>query len=240
MRIIIPSRRRPQNVARMNALFPRALWCVDRQDFRDYKLHKNQALIHPDDVLGPAKKKQWVLDHVDDEVVFLVDDDIKFLFCNVGLVGRRITEPESIQRILDNTLELARGFQTPLFGYAKHADVRKYNPSKPFNLATWVSTAMGIVGRPVRFTDRMVARADVDLSLRVLEKFRIVLSDERFAFASDRFTNTGGAATVRTQASDRSDLLYLKREWGPYVSFKETQRGITPTIHVERTIPLQL
>jgi len=77
MKIIIPSKGRA-NVLQDKAfrLFPEATLCVGDDEVNAYRKVSSNLLVHPASVVGIGPLRQWVLDHVDDPCVVMVDDDV--------------------------------------------------------------------------------------------------------------------------------------------------------------------
>lgn len=240
VKLIIPSRRRPDSVPRMEAMFPGALWCLDKEDAKTYPVERKRILIQPPTTIGLPRTRQWILDTVPDEIVGMLDDDVQFMFVNCGKVGRRIYDPDQIRKVIENGALMAKELGTSLFGFSKQGDVRKFTPTQPFNLCTWIAGFMGFVGRKIRFATHLKSRADMDFALRVLEKDRFVLCDNRFAFVYDSFRRPGGMTLTRTADTDRMDMVLLKKDWGPYIEFHERTMGLTPSFNVTRRQPLHL
>lgn len=232
MRVIVPSRRNPNCVPYIERLFPHAEFCLDTKDRATYKVPLDRILLHPEEVIGGPSVKQWILDTLEDEMLFIVDDDIISAWCVVGTVGRQLEDPADIMQVIENGAEMALGFGTALWGYAKHWDAAKYDPLHPFTLTNYVSGAMGFRGRAYRYETSLLSRGDVDLSLKVLEGDRVVLTDTRFAFVSKRSRKR--ISGVRTEKSDDADLYYLKHEWGNFLDFRRRGRVIEPILRVHR------
>ena len=221
-------------------MFPGALWCLDPADAKVYHVPKERMLIHPPDLLGLPRKREWILQHVDAETVVFLDDDIDFLFIQCGLVGRRSYDPEVIRFVIDQTYGIAKGLGTSLFGFSVMADVRKYRATDPFLLKTWMDGCFGVIGRKYHFNTNLKSRGDIDFALRVIEGDRFVWCDNRFAFSHDRFGKPGGMTGTRTADTDRQDLQTLMKEWGRFLEIHARKKGLTPTFKITRKQPIFL
>lgn len=230
MRIVIPSRKRAQSCAHALRLFPSATVCVDEAEAADYApicaATNVELLLHPSSVAGIGPLRQWILDNVEDETVFMVDDDVSHLGVVAGRATRhaRIQDPDAVLQIVANAEACARGLGTPVFGFSQNgADVRKFRPQDPFVLATWVGGAIGIIGRDLRYDTELRLRADIDFCLQALLKYRCIFMDNRCAFIHQRFNNTGGNAHQRSQERNAYELAYLKRKWGKWLKVRQAK-----------------
>ena len=95
MKIIIPTRGRADVIGdKALCLFPDATLCVGEDEVDAYgavsdrpcsakplRGAKHELLVHPGNVVGIGPLRQWVLDHVDDPCVVMVDDDVTNATC---------------------------------------------------------------------------------------------------------------------------------------------------------------
>lgn len=238
IKIVVPSHQRPENVKRMESLFPGCIWCVSESEADSYKTENK--LTHPDSLYGIAAKRQWILDRISG-VVFQVDDDIEGLWVNMGNTGHRITRPEQIYQVIENAAEMARGFGSPVFGFNQAWGVRKYNPHDPFSLSGWVGTAYGFIGRRIKFDQNLSVKAsDVDFCLQALLKERVIFSDKRFGFICTRFTNAGGLSALRTQEKYDAQVAYFFGKWGQWAKATKAKSTVKINTQVERRQPISL
>jgi hypothetical protein len=207
----------------MSSLFPRARWCVSAGEARAYlAAGAEEVLAHPNKLHGLAAKRQWILDRVPGPV-FMVDDDVTGVWCNVGEQGHRIYGWQAIEEIIQNCAHAAASFGAPVFGFSQAWDVRKYDPCDPFSLAGWVGTAIGFLGREIKYDTSLTAQADIDFCLCCMLKKRIVFIDNRFAFICKRFLNAGGSAGIRTAAEYERQIERVTARWGSWISFKKAK-----------------
>jgi len=237
LKIIVPSRKRPHSVGNLRNLLEDGFYfCIGEDEADEYKawgLRDEEIILHKSDVVGLGKKRQWILDNVEGDIFFL-DDDTTRLWCNVGMRGRTISEPDDIKQVIYNCHQIAEDIGAYAYGFSQAWDTRKFMPQKPFVLNTWVGSAFGIIGRDIRFDTERKTRVDIDFSLKVLAKKRFLFVDNRFAFIIERFNNAGGSASIRTEASDRIDLNVLKERWRGAIGFKKEKGTIAIKISVPR------
>jgi hypothetical protein len=237
MRVVIPSRRRVAACRHVLTLFPGALVVVHAEEQADYAILDAELLAHPPEVAGIAPLKNWILDHVPDEVIFIVDDDISTLKALAGRprASAQINDPVAIRHIVENAAEAARVLGTPVFGFNQNGgDVRKFRNQDPLGLSGWVGGALGIIGRDLRFDPNLKLRADIDFCLQAQLRYRCIYADLRFAFVEQRFNNTGGNARLRSAERNARELAYLKQKWGPWLRIVEGKGTVMLKVRVDR------
>jgi hypothetical protein len=229
MQIVIPSRERSDILADCSLkIFPDAMVCVAESEVEAYKPLTQNLLVHPDSVVGLPVKRQWILDQLDDEVVVQVDDDLVFVrslaSCRSSVIIRR---PEDVYRIVENAMMCAKGSGAGVFGFATTGDMRMFRPYKPFRLAGWCGSVLGVIGRKVRYDPNVLIRDDVDLCLQSMLKHRIIWQDSRFFFENkyQNFTGPGGNAKFRSEKQQSRDVETLKRKWAGYFSFRKALKS---------------
>ncbi len=211
--------------------------CVAESEADDYKNLPAELLLHPDPVAGIGPLRQWILDNVPDETVVMVDDDVYVLRTTAGHLTRShiIRNPLSIQQILDNTAEMAKGLGTAVFGFDQSGgDVRKFHPHDPIRLNSWTGGVIGIIGRDLRYDTTLKLRADIDYCLKALLKHRVVCIDTRFAFVHKRFKNRGGNDHMRSAERNQLEIERLKDRWGHWLGVEEAKTTVKLKVRVKR------
>lgn len=238
MRIVIPSSGRADRVgARAARLFPTALICVGEDEADAYAAQVGRARIwtHPPEVRGIGPLRQWILDHAPEEIVLMVDDDVKRCSClTKGLNAGFIEDPEQVRWVIEQAAQCAKDAGCSVFGFNGTGDVRKFFYGKPFLLSGPIGCVIGFVGRGVRFDETLLLRADADVCLQALLNDRIVWIDQRFGFPHDTFKGTGGNARQRSAARHEQELQYLQRKWGPAMSVRRRGEGFDLKLKVAR------
>jgi hypothetical protein len=234
-RIIIPSRQRADTLTQKALrLFPDATICVHKREAAAYRrvVPADQLLLHNVEGLGIIR--QWILDHVPDEVVVMADDDISMLYSLAGVRARRLDDPLAARQLLETTAACAKAAGARIFGF-NQGDIRKFLPQKPFSFNTWVGGLIGIIGRELRYDPRLRLHDDVDLCLQSLLQHRILWQDQRFLFSHVRFTGAGGNAASRSQAQHDEEIAYLRRKWGAHLTIQPTKTTVRLVLHVDRS-----
>ena len=238
--VVIPSRGRPECLD-TTRMFHNPVLCVGEDELKAYQaVHgkRRRWLVHPPDLVGMGRKRQWVLEHVETEAVFMIDDDVTGLYCQVGERARLILDPDAIWQVLQNAARITMGIGTVCFGFSHTKDVRHFRGTHPFSFTGYVNGfAMGILGREIAFDTELDTKQDIDFSLQVLLKKRILWRDLRFAFKnSGWFKRTGGMAGIRTAETVARDIARLKSKWGDAIQvehFVRTKKhGPHQNVHV--------
>lgn len=235
MRIVIPSRGRARTISdKALRLFPDALVCVHQREVDSYAraLADSQLLAH--DVEGLGVIRQWILDHVDERVIVMADDDVAHCWSVAGAHARRLDDPVIVRQVLETSADCAEAAGARLFGF-NQGSIVKYRPQEPFKFDTWVGGVIGIIGRELRYDPVCRLHDDIDLCLQSLLKHRIIWQDQRFVFGHAVFSNTGGNAAARSTAQHDREIAYLQRKWGAHLTPRATKGTVRLVLKVERS-----
>jgi glycosyltransferase involved in cell wall biosynthesis len=232
VRVVIISRGRAKVCAEASsALFPSATVSVGEEEADEYVkagIPKKNLLIHPPDVVGISKKRNWVLRNVDDECVVMLDDDCTGFACLVGQRTRKIKDEGAILQIFKNSEMACREIGTGYFGYnTVGTDLRKYDPCEPFRFIGFSAATHGIIGREVWYDEQFLVFEAVDYALSCIRRWRVIWLDYRFEFLSYVKMGYiyGGVQLFKTAARDRLEREQIKKKWGKYYSLKRWKSG---------------
>lgn len=240
MKVVVPSKGRPQTVPTLSRLFPEAIWCLGAEEEADYLVPEDRKLIHMPGLIGIARKRQWILDQFGDETIFFIDDDVEYLWCNVGRTGRRIDDPKGIMQVVENAAHIAEELGTSVFGFNQAYDVRKIRTCDPFSVTGWAGTAIGVVGRDVKFDESLKTQADIDFCLRVLLKKRFIWIDSRYCFAGAMFNQSGGSSLIRTAQEYERQMKIVLDRWNPWLEFRKGKTTNRLIVNVPRRQQLEI
>ena len=223
MQIVIPSSGRSQSIRRDTlALFPTALVCVDESEAHTYSqvIDPAQLLIHPA-LSGLPSIRNWIIKNIEDDIIFMVDDDIIEMQSMVGRNAMGYRDSNVIMTIVENAADCAVGIGATIFGFNQSPRPMAFLPYDPISLAFWVGTAIGVTGKTLKWDERLRLRGDVDVCMQALLVDRIVFTDRRFHFLSrKRFKSKGGSASFRSAERDKQEVDYLKHKWGRYIEMR--------------------
>jgi len=236
--IVVPSRRRVENMPRILRLLPTATVTVDEREADDYAPHvpADRLLLHaPTETLGQVR--QWVLDHREAEAVVMIDDDFRAVVAMPGRKPRRIVEPAAILRIVENAVDVAADLGVALFCWSRMPNPLQFCGHAPASLAALASNAWGVVGREFAVDKALNLCESVDLTLQNLLHRRIVWQDRRFYFdCGGVWAGQGGLQGVRTSDGEAAERRRMARRWGPYLELEAAKKGGTTgmSIRVQR------
>jgi hypothetical protein len=235
VKIVIPSKGRANLIGdKALRLFPDALLCVGDDEVDAYAKVSANLLVHPAGVVGIGPLRQWVLDHVADPCVVMVDDDVTHVYSQVGFHKRRIEDADTARAIVERLAILAQDAGVRVFGFQQAARPLTYANYRPFSLNTWVGGVVGIIGRELRYDPTLLLRADIDFCLQSLVRDRFVLVDGRYSFIHTRFAGAGGNARQRSAQRHEQEIAYLRRKWGPYLDVVQAKGTTRLVVRVQR------
>jgi hypothetical protein len=235
MKIVIPSKNRAGIIGdKALRLFPDATLCVGDDEVDAYSKVSSNLLVHPANVVGIGPLRQWVLDHVEDPCVVMVDDDVTHVYSQVGFHKWRIEDAGTARAIVERTAILAQDAGVRVFGFNQAARPLSYSNCRPLSLDTWVGGLVGIIGRELRYDTSLLLRADIDFCLQSLLRDRIVLVDGRYSFIHTRFAGGGGNAANRSSERHEKEIAYLRRKWAPYLDVVQAKGTTRLVLRVKR------
>lgn len=242
MRVVIPSRQRVKMLAEKSLkLFPYATVSVAESEMAAYArvVPSDQLVSRPDSLQGMGAIRQHILDTFDDDVLIMADDDVPHMLTMVGASQERITNPLAVWRVLENAAHCAKGIGTPFFGFNQNARPNIFFPFDPMSLTKWAGGVIGFIGRPkdIRYDSRFFLRDDIDYSLQVLMKYRVIYTDGRFHFRQDRFTAPGGNQSNRTAEQMQREYDLLREKWGKYILVQQKAKTTRFSLLVSRKQP---
>lgn len=185
----------------------------------DVELH-----VHPDDVIGLASKRNWVLERFKGDDVFMVDDDIlswRHLTSVPGLL--EYVRPNQVLPIVTRTFAEAADIGAYLIGYAPVADTRTFSPLKPFQFTGYVAGhASGLRAGHGLWYHVDCIQEDWWISLLNAYFHRVCLVDHRYgAYQKATFKGIDGLGAHRTVGSERKGYDLLRRHFGSVVVHKK-------------------
>jgi hypothetical protein len=192
----------------------------------------NPILVTPDNIKGIGNLRNWVLDNFAENTIIMIDDDIKYMYCNTALKARQVTDPNEVVQILINDAVMANDLGVHIFGFAQ-TDIRKYSGCEPFSFNGWVGCCIGVIGRKFRFREDYF-KVDIDYCLKCLLVDRIIFIDNRYYFLQNRDNNKGGNATFRTQELFEKSIKSLFDKWQGCLVKKENKSQVSIKITTTR------
>lgn len=216
----IISRGRAGEVSTLDIL-PGTMLTVPAAEANAYRIAYPDVKIHtiPDKAIGISKTRNAVLDSVDEECVIMLDDDLLWFNCICRLSPFRLS-PDEILTVLNGAAMCAKDAEATIFGFANQPDVRHFKGYDPFGINGWIEAVIGVVGRSIRWDEKLTCKCDTDACLQCLADTRFIWRDLRYAAVHRRETNSGGTASLRSRETIQKEMDYLKHKWGDAIKFK--------------------
>lgn len=235
IRLVIISRSRSKSISGNTCkIFPE--WVevlVPESEETDYRNSiRNPLITVPDDVQGLGMLRNYCVQTFPEEIVIMIDDDIKYCYRMTKEKSERVSGQELVEVIV-NAAIMARDAGCHFFGF-NQTDIRKYNGTKPFGLNGWVGTVVGVIGKEMKFISDPF-KVDIDFSLQNLEIHRIIWIDNRYYFRNNKDCNVGGNSLYRNKDNHSKSFKKLKDKWGKYVQIKEAKGVYRVRTNVERS-----
>ena len=224
LRIVIPSRRRSQNIGHMLGLLPGATVCVAREEADAYRavVPKKQLLLH-DNLPGLVHIRNWLNESIQEDCLVQVDDDLRWVAALIGK-SRKIVNPAVIAQIIANSHYIAADLDIGCFCWSRTQNTVLLRPEFwPVRFVGPVSCSFGLRGaaRSRQFDIKFEGRADFDFTLQTLLDDRILYCDTRFYFDHGRiFGGRGGNVGLIDSAKFDESGRLLAEKWGRFINRK--------------------
>jgi hypothetical protein len=223
-RIVVPSRGRPGNVAKLLSLMPSACICVDQRERADYAavVPKKQLLLHPPSSGGPAARN-WIIENVKATCLIQCDDDLSGVRSTIGS-RRFLTDPDEVMAVLENAMTACHDLGLTTFCFSRTINTTVIHPElRPIVPVQQVYGCWGVMGaaRHRLYDTTLKSRADLDWSLATLLHDRCVYADVRFYFDfGSSFSGAGGNSGLVTADDFKTSTEIVAKRWGRAISFK--------------------
>lgn len=247
VQIVIPSRKRSNQIIKALELFPSAVVWVHEKEADDYKLAAPLIKIRTHKRVDGiwAIRKEIIL-NTDAKIIVLLDDDITLVryYAGDGSKPVNIKEPGHIEALIENTASIADDLGLELFAWSRDRMLQAFNPCRPFEIVYPCATAFGVIGKKCLPDEKFKTGGDIDLTMQALQNSRIVFVDKRYFFDNGQVgKGKGGLQGLRTSASENETSKMLSVKWGKYVyrgksKCKSKMGGMAMSIRVERKNPL--
>lgn len=216
MKIVIPSHLRPDKVKTTDVVSD-AIICIPKSQYENYVEHNpnNEIVVHPNDIIGISKKRQWIVNYFGD--VFMIDDDIKALrrtYLGQGEKKQQFSKREVKDILFDTYFMLKEQTNIKLWGFSKSPSPLHYNAAKPIYLSGFIQGgAFGIM-------------KDDYINLLNAYLYRKTWIDKRFFFDFDRNNyNIGGCGDFRNNEVGLNSFKYIKKQFGTSISIDKKDKN---------------
>lgn len=241
--IVVPTHGRAGRVLTLKIL-PDVPLCVAESQAPAYRTAypDTELIVHPDEVVGIAPKRQWLLDR--HEKVMMLDDDLKAMIDLSAPAGEdaKVRDPQRVRDLVANLFDTGEQVGAYAVGFSSYADPALYRPHRPFSLGNFLSGyAMGLRRSPkvrLPYPHAPWLLTD-DLYVTGMNAYhhRLVFQDLRYGFAAAKtWVGTGGMATHRTWETVVKNEQYLKELFGDAVVRRQDSGRATRTVEIALTM----
>jgi hypothetical protein len=200
-----------------------------------------ELIVHPDEVVGIAPKRQWLLDRHPE--VFMFDDDVKAVVDLGARPGEKARmTPEAVRGHVERLFDMARALDVYGVGFSSYGDPTLYRPHRPFALTGFLSGhALGLrrspkiklpyPAAPWLLTDDLYVSALMHFHHR-----RVLREDAVGIVAEKTWKGTGGMATHRTWRRVVENEKYLKELFGDAIVRRSDTARSSLTVEIQLTL----
>jgi len=216
-KVVIPSHKRATRV-RTTLVVDNAVICIPESQAPAYRLCNphNELVTHPDNVIGLARKRDWIIRHFGN--VFMLDDDIDSMQRVYTEPGERsLVDPATAYELIQVAADACWQMGGFLFSFAHVPAPVLYNPLNPVDLAGYhTGCAHGVLhNSKLWYNPEISVNEDYWISCLNAYEHRLSWKDTRFYFQQrDTFVNPGGLAEFRSLDAEEKDFDLLQRVFG--------------------------
>ncbi len=228
VKIVIPSHKRFDRVLTTSAVDNAILCVAESQKALYEKCNKGiEVVTHPDNVIGLARKRDWIIKHFRN--VFMLDDDIDCMKRVYTGKGETIQmDADEAYNIIQMTANAAKDAGAYLFGFSTSPAPVSFSSWNPIALTGYVTgCAHGVLeGSKLWYNPDIICNEDYWISLLNAYYHRMIWKDTRFYFAQkETFVNRGGLAEFRNLDAEEKDFHLLRRVFGDVVELRKSKQN---------------
>lgn len=214
-------------------LVPRATLVVPEDEVAAYRPVGLDIVAIPPSKVGVSAVRNWIVQHFEEEVVVMYDDDVTGLRTLCAL-RNRLLKPDEVEAVVENTAYCAAGAGARLFGWNQRPDPRMLQRNDPFSVVHWAGGVVGVVGKEVRWDELLKFKCDIDCCLNELLNNRIIWHESRFSFIQARDKNLGGNSLFRSPERIEAEKRYLANKWKGNIAIDQYRSQDLVKIKVDR------
>ena len=233
--VFAPSYKRADSVVTQQYL-PYCKYVVAEFEADDYLREGHDCWVVPDSAQGNVSRiRNYILDHAGTDKIVIVDDDMRF-------IGRWDTQKQirldaaGVFEFIESGFNIVDDIGIKYWGMNLLPDKGAYREYSPFSFKSMVlGPFQAFNNLDLRYDENLPLKEDYDLSLQVLNKYRMTFRFNMYFYSVKQHENPGGCADYRTLDREKSQFLALQRKWGSKIVQKdESAKGydINPVIKV--------
>jgi len=225
VKIVIPSMDRHDRV-KVKKILKNCIICVPETQKSLYLQYNSdyEILSHPDNLKGLAAKRQWIYEKFKN--VFMIDDDVTSCLRVYEKPATKLKNNE-VEDIIQNCANICQMSGAFLFGFNHQKNDVFYPCHKPFSLSGYIpGHAIGILWNKTLNFGKLTAVEDYYISCINAYYNRKAFIDNRFIFVQEKtYKNVGGLSNYRTNETEKTDTLELRKIFGEVIQLKNEKSG---------------
>ena len=210
--IVSPSYRRAETALTQQYL-PKCRYVVAKSEAKQYEKNGHKIIAVPDKVQGNVSRiRNWILDNFDP--VLILDDDIRRFGRWNEQVECKLDTDEAME-FIEQAFNLAYELGAPMWGMNLLPDKGAYREYTPFAFRSVIlGPVQGFIHNECRYDEELSLKEDYDMSLQVLNLYRVTLRFNAYHYVCHQHTNEGGCAVYRTMQREQKQFYELQKKWG--------------------------
>lgn len=216
MKICIPSRNRSKKIT-TTKLFKSAIVFVPENEYDEYSENIDNTIVKvPLEHNGITKTRNYILDTVNDDVLF-IDDDLKEIgyFKNsirINLFDEKY-ENEMIEEFY-KCFQITKEMGLSLFGVESGGSLFANHVFKPISYKGAINgTCLGVIKSNERFNESYEVKEDYEFILRHYIKDGGFMKFNYFYLRTKHWANAGGCVDYRTNKMEQEAIEKLDKKY---------------------------
>lgn len=236
-----PSYRRPTDVKTLAYIPYCRIWvCVSEAAAYRKNYPKADIVAVPKGVQGNVSRiRNYILDHSDDDVVCIIDDDLSYLAYHEKCEKIHLKTRE-IMPFLAKYSVLALDWRVKMWGMNVNNDKQCYREYTPFSLSSYIGSPFSCHLRSdLRYDENLPLKEDYDMTLQHLNKYRKALRLNKYFYCLNQGGSgsgqEGGCAVGRNVEREKKQLELLRKKWGSKIIAEDTGQSRNPALRASTT-----
>ena len=215
-KIYSPSFKRPKQKTSHN-LLSELIYVVcetEKEAYLESKEHDKFWFV-PKGVQGNlCRVRNYILDNSEEKNILLIDDDHTKFAAWINNQRTTLDENETMNFFSD-MFDMCETNNIHFWGVLPNNDNLSYREITPFSLSSYIGGPIqGFCNCDMRYDESLPLKEDYDMTLQILNKYRIALRANYFVYYPKQHTNKGGCASYRTTKKEIEQAERLKKKWG--------------------------
>jgi hypothetical protein len=193
---------------------------VHKSEVAEYKRNlKTPDIVRAHDKHGLGAIRKYIVEqHMDEDYMFQLDDDVTGMEYKFADKITRIVDPYHFREIIANCHQAALDLETPLFGFVSSPNPFLYTQIDHVHFSGMIACGIGIIPKflgSCQFDPRLTSNQDQDFCLQVKYYKRYLFMDNRYNFRYGKtWLAEGGCSTIRNTEQMIACRDLLKTKWG--------------------------